>query len=178
MARPNVVLIGYRGTGKSTVAGILAGELGMEVVSTDGEIVRRAGTGIPEIVEARGWDGFRDLETEAVKAAAAEGGRILDCGGGAILREENRRALRQNGVVVWLRASVGAIADRIRTDDQRPSLTGGKSFVDEIGEVLAEREPIYGEACHFSVETDGKKPEEVADEILGELGRRGLREYT
>jgi shikimate kinase len=174
VGKKNLVLIGYRGTGKSTVAAILAERLGRSVLSTDGEIIRRAGVSIPEIVEEHGWDWFRDLETAVVRDASAGKAKILDCGGGAILREENRRALRENGVVVWLRASVDTIADRIRTDDQRPSLTGEKSFVDEIADVLEEREPVYREACHVEIDTDGRSPAEISNLILEELSTYNL----
>jgi shikimate kinase len=76
--------------------------------------------------------------------------------------------------VIWLRASVETIADRIRTDDQRPSLTGKRSFVDEIGEVLAEREPMYEAASHFVVDTNGRRPEGIAADIFEELRRRNV----
>jgi shikimate kinase len=174
VGRKNLVLIGYRGTGKSTVAAILAERLGRGVISTDEEIVRRAGAPIPRIVEEHGWDWFRDLESAVVRDVAAGTGKILDCGGGAILREENRRALREKGVVVWLRASVDTIADRIRTDDQRPSLTGQKSFVDEIADVLEEREPVYREACHVEIDTENRSPAEIAALILEELSTVNL----
>jgi shikimate kinase len=165
----NIVLIGYRGTGKSTIGRILADRLGLPMVSTDEEIVRLAGATIPEIVERHGWDHFRDLESSVIERVTARGVQVLDCGGGAVLRVANRERLRENGVVVWLRASVKEIADRIRTDDQRPSLTGARSFVDEIEQVLKEREPIYQESCHFLMDTDGRHPDEIASTILKEL---------
>lgn len=170
----NLVLIGYRGTGKSTVGGILAGRLGRPLVSTDEEIVRLARAGIPEIVDRHGWDHFRDLESRVIDNVTASDGQVLDCGGGAILRKANRDRLRAGGFVVWLRASVQEIANRIRTDDQRPSLTGKQSFVEEVEEVLVEREPVYRQACHFSVDTDGRCPDDIASEILEELRRRNL----
>lgn len=169
-----MVLIGYRGTGKSTVGRILADHLGRPLVSTDEGIVRRAGCTIPEIVERHGWKWFRDLESDVIRDLAGQGGQVVDCGGGAILREENRERLRTSGLVIWLRASVAAIAGRIRSDDQRPSLTGNRSFVDEIEEVLREREPVYRLAGHVAVDTDGRTPGEVAEEVLGELRKHGL----
>ncbi len=85
----NIVLIGYRGTGKSTVAECLASARGWPRASLDEEIVKRSGMSIPEIVERMGWDHFRDLESGVVKDFAAKEGWILDTGGGVILREEN-----------------------------------------------------------------------------------------
>lgn len=161
----NVVLVGYRGTGKSSVARRVAQDLGLRAVSLDAEIVRRAGKSIPEIVAERGWPGFRDLEEEVVRACAAEDGQVIDCGGGVIERDANFAPLRSAGPVIWLRASVAAIADRIRGDDQRPSLTGAKSFVDEIAEVLARREPLYRRIAHHTVETDGRTVDDVATQV-------------
>ena len=166
--KKNLVLIGYRGTGKSQVARRLESRLGMRVLSGDAEIVHRAGCSIPELVEKDGWEGFRDLESEVVADQAAEEGVILDCGGGAILREENRRVLRECGWVVWLRARPETIRARISGNEDRPSLTG-KSFLDEITDVLTEREPIYKECADVEIETDARTLDEIADEIIHRL---------
>jgi len=165
MMKKNIVLIGYRGTGKSQVARRLAARLGMRVLSGDDEIVRRAVCSIPELVAAHDWEHFRDLESAVVADQAAGSGVILDCGGGAILREANRRALRASGWVVWLRASPETIRSRIVGNEDRPSLTG-KSFLDEITEVLTEREPIYRECADAEIQTDGLSLDEVVDAVL------------
>lgn len=161
----NVVLIGYRGTGKSAVAAALGRELGLEVVSLDAEIVRAAGQPIPAIVEQRGWPGFRDLEQQVVRDAAARDGLVIDCGGGVVEREANFDVLRAAGPVVWLKASVQTIAQRIGGDDQRPSLTGTQSFVQEIGEVLQRREPLYQRLAHHAIDTDQRSVEQVVAEL-------------
>src|SRR5262245_7937189 len=109
----NLVLIGYRGTGKSTVANLLAGQLGMEVISLDREIVRQAGCPIPEIVATHGWPYFRDVEAEITARCAARDNIIIDAGGGVILRPENVAHLRRGGKLFWLRASVPVIVARI-----------------------------------------------------------------
>jgi shikimate kinase len=162
----NLVLIGYRGTGKSAVAGRLAERLGMEMVGMDAEIVRRAGRPIPDIVEAEGWPAFRDMETELAKELSARTGMIIDCGGGVIERPENIEALKAGGRVFWLKASVDAIVHRIGGDDQRPSLTGTKSFTDEVAEVLERRTPLYDAASHHAVDTDGKTVDHVVADVL------------
>lgn len=150
----NIVLIGYRGTGKSTVAEILAKRLGMSVVSTDKMIIERAGKSIPDIVASSGWDYFRDLESEVIKDVSEFKDIIIDAGGGVIIRETNTKNLKKNGVVFWLTASVPTIVKRIKADNQRPSLTGAKSFVEEVEEVLAQRVPLYKSAADFEVNTE------------------------
>lgn len=165
----NIVLIGYRGTGKSTVGKVVAARLGCELLSTDAEIVKLAGQTIPQIVEQYGWEYFRDLETEMCQGLAGKDGLVLDTGGGAILRPQNVDMLKRMGKLFWLTASVETIAKRIGSDTQRPSLTGTKSFIDEIQDVLRERAPKYQAAADHVIETEGKSVSQVADEILARL---------
>jgi shikimate kinase len=128
----NLVLIGYRGTGKSTVATLLAARLGLPVVSLDQEIVRAAGRSIPDIVAEHGWPHFRDLESAITARVAARDDIIIDAGGGVILREENVAHLRRGGLLVWLRASVPVIVARIEGGTERPALIAGKTFTEEV----------------------------------------------
>ncbi len=166
----NVVLVGYRGTGKSAVAEVLARDLGLQVVCLDAELQRKAGKPIPEVVEEFGWPGFRDLEEEIVRTFAARDGQVIDCGGGVIEREANFGVLRAAGPVVWLKASTDTIVRRIQGDDQRPSLTGAKSFTDEVAEVLERRTPLYQRISHHEVDIDGKRVEAVVDDIKRAIG--------
>ncbi len=161
----NLVLIGYRGTGKSVVARLLGERLGRRVVGLDDEIVRRAGQPIPQIVAQSGWDRFRDLESEVVCDYAAQDGLVVDCGGGVIERPANIEALRRQGRLVWLKASVATIVGRIQGGVERPALTAGRSFTDEVAEVLARRTPRYAAAAHFAVDTDTRTPDMIADVI-------------
>jgi shikimate kinase len=165
----NVVLIGYRGTGKSTVGKIVATRLGRILVSTDAEIVKLVGQSIPEIVKNNGWEYFRDLEAKVCQEFAGRTGLVIDTGGGAILRSRNVEVLKETGTLFWLTASVNTITERIGQDSQRPSLTGDKSFVDEIQDVLRERTPKYQAAADYVIETDGRSAPQVADEILARL---------
>ncbi|MCU0875257.1 MAG: shikimate kinase [Pirellulaceae bacterium] len=110
----NVVLVGYRGTGKSAVGSLLARQLGLRAVSLDAELQRRAGKSIPDIVQEVGWPGFRDLEEQVVATFAAQDGQVLDCGGGVIEREANFERLRAAGPVVWLKARTETIVRRIQ----------------------------------------------------------------
>ncbi len=162
----NIVLIGYRGTGKSCVAKILSRLLYWPVFHMDDEIVARAGKSIHQIVARNGWNYFRDLESEAVQEACARDQLIVDTGGGVILLEKNVQSLRQNSVVIWLKALPEIIARRIKGDTERPSLTGEKSFLEEIEEVLSERTPRYQAAADHEINTDRLSPEQVAEKIL------------
>jgi len=161
----NVVLIGYRGTGKSTVGRLLARRLEFDYLGLDDEIVKRAGRTIPEIVEAEGWDSFRDLEAEVVRESSARDRCVLDTGGGVVLREENTRRLARGGVVFLLVSEIADIVARIQGDTQRPSLTGARSFTEEVEEVLREREPKYQAAAQHVVDTSRLSPEQAVDVI-------------
>jgi shikimate kinase len=162
----NVVLVGYRGTGKSTVGRLLAGRLGLHVVSLDAELQRKAGKSIPEVVQEVGWPGFRDLEEQVVAESAAQDGQVIDCGGGVVEREVNFERLRAAGPVVWLKASTATIVRRIEGDTQRPSLTEAKSFTDEVEEVLRRRTPLYRRVAHHEIDTDDRTVEDIAGEIV------------
>lgn len=165
----NIVLIGYRGTGKSAVGQILAERLGRSLVNMDAEIVRQAGMSIPRIVELHGWDHFRDLETAEARKLAGLDKLVVDCGGGVIEREENVSILQQNARVFWLKASVATIVSRIEGDTQRPALTAGKSFTEEVAEVLERRTPKYRNAAHFTIDTDLFPPKQIAEQIIALL---------
>lgn len=157
----NLVLIGYRGTGKSTIARILGERLHRDVVSLDEEIVRTAGMPIPRIVEQSGWPLFRDMESAEVRKASARADLVIDAGGGVVLRPENVAALKNSGVLILLTASIPTIASRIGSDANRPSLTG-KSVADEIATVLSERNLLYHAAADGTVATDDNTPDEAA----------------
>jgi shikimate kinase len=162
----NIVLIGYRGTGKSAVAEILSNALQMKSIGMDAEIVKRAGISIPEIVEKYGWPRFRDMEAELAREIGTKDNIIIDTGGGVIERPENIEDLRRNGLTFWLKASVGVIVKRIETGTGRPALTKGKSFTEEVTEVLEKRIPKYLSAACYDIDTDNITPDEVAARIV------------
>jgi len=163
----NIVLIGYRGTGKTTIAKKLGERLSMRAVCMDDEIVRRVGEPIPAFVEKHGWDHFRDIESQVAADFGNEDGLIIDAGGGVIVRQQNIDNLKNNGLIFWLVADEQTIVGRIKDGTERPSLSGSKSFVDEVSEILAERNPKYRAAADHIIDTAKNSADQAADIIAG-----------
>ncbi len=171
----NIALIGYRGVGKSSVAKMLAARLSRPMLSTDEEIVKRAKLSIPDIVTQFGWDHFRDLESEVCLDVSSRDGLVLDTGGGSILRPQNVNALKARGILFWLTAEAETVRRRIGGDTQRPSLTGTKSFTEEIEDVMRERRPKYEAAADHVIATDHRSLNEIVNAIVDKVkqGRNG-----
>jgi shikimate kinase len=171
----NIVLIGYRATGKTTLARLLAEQLGWTWMDADVEIERRAGKTIAKMFAEDGEPAFRDLEARVIADLCGQDRLVLAAGGGAPLREESRQTMQANGQVVWLTAAPETILARMTGDSttaaRRPSLTD-RDPLDEILHLLAKREPVYRESAHLVVDTEGKTPEQLAEEILTRLGER------
>ena len=166
----NIVLIGYRGTGKTTVGRLVAEQLHWPLIDADVELERRAGRTIREIFATDGETTFRDLETQVLSDLLQAEGQVLSLGGGVVLRPENREQIRAaNHRVVWLQATVEAIYTRIHGDpttaERRPALTASGGY-EEIVQLLAAREPLYSECAEFIVATAGKTAEQVAAEVV------------
>ncbi len=165
-------LIGYRGTGKSTVGMRLARRLQWDWLDADNELERRAGRSIKEIFATDGEPVFRQLEREVLVDLLSRRRLVLSTGGGCVLNAETRRDLRAAGPVVWLRASVETIASRILHDQstkaRRPNLTatGG---IDEIRTLLVQREPLYRECATITIDTEGLSFIKVVTQILSQL---------
>ncbi|MDP8246004.1 MAG: shikimate kinase [Candidatus Hinthialibacter antarcticus] len=162
----NLVLIGYRGTGKSVLSNQVADKLGWPVFHMDEMLVERFGRPIPEFVEANGWDAFRDEEQKLTEELANKDQCVIDCGGGVIVRDANIEALRQSGFVVWLQAPVEVIAERIMGDANRPSLTGKGTAADEVRDVLSQREALYQKASHATIDTNSCSIEQCVEMIF------------
>ena len=162
----NIVLIGYMGSGKSTVAKELYIKTGMEVLDTDALIVEEQGKSINGIFQTDGEDAFRKLETELLwRLSEKTSAYILSTGGGMPVREENRKILKKIGTVFFLKAGTDTILERVKGDQQRPLLQGTDQRT-KISRMLAERTPAYESAADHIVETDDRTAEEVAEEIL------------
>lgn len=168
----NIILIGYRATGKTTVARLLAERLGWDCIDADVEIERCAGKSIARIFAEDGEPAFRNLEVEVTANLCRHDRLVLAAGGGAPMREENRQAMRAGGQVVWLTARPETIHARMSGDattaSRRPSLTERSAF-GEIVHVLARREPVYRETAHLEIDTEGKSPGQIVEEILRQI---------
>jgi shikimate kinase len=163
-----IFLIGYRGTGKTTVARLLAEALGWPWLDSDEVLERKYGRTIRDIFATEGEQGFRDKEEAILGELWALGRHVIATGGGVVLREINRERLRASGCVVWLTAEAETIHRRLQGDattwGRRPALTGAPAL-QEIGELLKQREPHYRSCAHLTVSTEGRSPAEVVAEI-------------
>ena len=169
----NIVLIGMRGSGKTTIGKLLARRLGKQYIEMDELIVQRLGLSIPEIVDTYGWQKFRDAEAEITFEVGGLDNVVNATGGGVVTREENIRELKKKGKLVWLKANTDTLLKRIGNGQSRPSLTG-KSPREDMEAVMAERSPIYQRAADFIVDTEGKRPEEIVDAIVKLLTEQEL----
>lgn len=171
-----ISLIGYRGTGKTTVAPLLAARCRCTAIDADEQLERTGGRTIAEIFATDGEPEFRRLERETIVGFLKRNDIVLSVGGGAILNAETRRDLQAAGPVIWLKAKPETIAARIAADPvtaaRRPNLTSAGGM-DEIRQLLAAREPLYREAASLEVETDGKTAAQIVAEIESHLAAHG-----
>ena len=168
-----ITLIGYRGSGKSTVAQELARRLGWDWIDADAAIEQAAGKTIREIFADEGEAGFRHHERLTLAALLSRDRLIVAAGGGAILNADTRRDMKAAGPVVWLQASVSVLEQRIADDPttagRRPNLAGGGT--EEITRLLAEREPLYRDCASHNVFTDNLSVAEIAERIAVAVGK-------
>jgi len=163
----NIVLTGFMGTGKSEVARELSRLRGMRLIDIDREIETSQRKSISEIFSRYGEDYFRQIETAAILQFASEQGVIISTGGGAVMREENLKALQAHGIIFCLTASPETIMLRTAGDNERPLLQCDDRQR-RISELLTERQPFY-EKAGIMINTEGKTPLEIAKEIIGKI---------
>lgn len=165
----NIVLIGFMGSGKSTISKKLSERFGMEIVEMDQIIAEREQMSISEIFATKGEPYFRDLETNLLIELQAEKNVVISCGGGVPMRECNVIEMKKNGKVVLLTARPETILERVKDDHSRPLLENNKS-VEYISELMEKRREKYEAASDIIVETDGKSADEICEEIAKRVG--------
>ncbi len=164
----NIFLVGLMGSGKTTIGRALAKRLNKRFVDADHEIEARTGASIPLIFEIEGEASFRQREADVIRDLTALEGIVLATGGGAVLNEGSRQFLRERGIVVYLRASVGSILQRTSHDRNRPLLQTADPKA-RIEELSRQRAPLYEAVAHITVETGRPNVQSVVQNILAQL---------
>ena len=162
----HIYLIGYMGTGKTTVGNLLSSKLSLPLLEMDEILTDRFSMSISEIFDAFGEDAFRSAEEDLLEEISTmENPSIVSCGGGVILSDNNRRILRESGTTVLLQADPMEIFKRLQNNNTRPLLSGGNKL-EKISKIYEERLPLYKEAAEIIIDTDNKTPEEIVDELI------------
>ena len=167
-----VILIGYRGSGKTSVGERLAAHLGRPFFDTDALVEKRARLSIDAIVSTMGWTPFRKLEKQVIESVSGKSNRVIATGGGAVMDPANVGFLKRNGRIFWLKADAQTLRQRMEKDQvagkDRPSLTGIDPLK-EIQALLSQREPVYQRICDVMIETEGYSVWDVTKRILNIL---------
>jgi shikimate kinase len=161
-----IFLIGFMGSGKTSVGRELSKRLNIPVFDTDEEIIRSTRRSITEIFEVEGEPFFRALELETLRVLTIPNS-IITTGGGIVLREENRKWMKENGVVIYLDVTPEATLKRLKGDQTRPLLQSDKEV--KVPKLLNERMPLYLEAANMIIETTDKTVETIVSELIQRL---------
>jgi len=159
----NIILIGFMGTGKTTVGQRLADMLGWTFTDTDKQIEELAGKSIPEVFAEHGEEYFRQLETEVIHRISSQDRLVVSTGGGAVLKAANREAMLRSGLVVALKADAETIISRVRGDTNRPLLAG--DLEGKVNQLLQERAGAY-DFAHVTIDTSNMAVEDIVRVIL------------
>jgi shikimate kinase len=164
----NIIFIGYRCTGKTTIGKQVAADMGLPFYDTDALIEEQSGRTIREIVADEGWESFRKDESAVIRKLSAENGCVIALGGGAVLDEANVRHFKADGFFVWLTAGIDVIIRRMKDDgksgSQRPALSEAGLY-EEVAAVLEERRSRYEAAADIRIDTDERPIQEIAEEV-------------
>ncbi|HJP06350.1 MAG: shikimate kinase AroK [Acidiferrobacteraceae bacterium] len=171
----NVYLVGPMGVGKTTVGRALAKSLGMDFIDSDARIEERTGVSISTIFDIEGEGGFREREAQMIFELVQQKNIVLATGGGAVTREDVRKAMRHNGLVIYLHATVDMLVERTRSSKNRPLLNTSKEPREVLETLMQEREPLYRAEADIVFETDARSPHAVARDICSEIRQRWQR---
>ena len=170
-----IFLVGFSGTGKSTVGRRVASLLGWEFADADEQIVKRAGVVVEQIFVDEGEAGFREREAKEIFELVKRKNIVLATGGGAVTREDVRKAMRHNGLVIYLHATLEMLVERTRSSKNRPLLNTGADPREVLEALMLEREPLYRAEADIVFETDSRSPHAVARDICSEIRKRWQR---
>jgi shikimate kinase len=170
--KKNIVLIGFMGTGKTSIAKALATKLKKEFVNIDDLISVKSGKSIPEIFEQDGEQTFRELEIEVVKEISDKKNVVIDCGGGVILNGINIERLKINAKIILLTASPEVILERILKEDGKRPLLCTQDKMERIKDLLFIREPLYKEAADYEIDTSNMNIDQTIDKILKFMNKK------
>ncbi len=173
--KKHIFLIGFMGVGKTTVSQKLKALMNADEIDMDAVIVRENHMTISEMFERFGEDYFREKETELLRRIAGYKPTIVSCGGGCVMRKENVALMKACGTIVLLTAEPVTVYHRVKNGTARPVLNGHMN-VKYIAGLMEKRRAAYEGACDLSVSTDGKRPAQIAEEILGQITRS--KDYT
>ena len=164
----NIYLVGFMGSGKSTVGKILAEKLNMKFVDIDKLIEEKEGMKIKDIFEQKGESYFRELERKQIEAIVNQEGLVVSTGGGLGANLDNMNLMKKNGDVVWLDVSLNTVLDRLKNDQDRPLL---KQPIEKIKQLFEERKNVY-RLANIRINADKKTPSQIVEEILTKIKRR------
>ena len=165
----NIILVGPMGSGKTSIGRKLSVSLSLDFFDSDHEIIEKTGVSIDHIFDVEGEKGFRVRESEAIKNLCNMTNVIIATGGGSVLLEENRKLMMQAGLVVYLSSSVDQILRRTAKSKSRPLLEKSNNRRKTITDIVQARDPLYKEVAKLVINTNGKKLNEVIDEIVKAL---------
>ena len=168
MRKNHIFLIGFMGSGKSTVAKYLSSVYQMKQIEMDAQIEKDEGRSISSIFEKEGEEYFRTLETELLKNLDSEKTFVVSCGGGVAVKEENVREMKAKGRIVFLTVQPETVYKRVKNSHNRPLLEGNMN-ISYIKELMEKRREFYEKAADFQVKTDGRTAEEIGEEIMKEI---------
>lgn len=161
----HIMLIGFMGTGKSTISHELAKKTGRKEIDLDAFIEEKKQKEIKAIFAEEGEEKFREYESECLIEVLQDAPEIISCGGGTVIREENVRHMKEKGRIVLLIATPQTVYERVKDSDNRPVLNGNMN-PEYIEKLMEKRRALYDRASDITVSTDGKSPQQIAEEIL------------
>ncbi len=164
----NIFLIGFMGTGKSTVSRYLSTRFSMESVEMDAVIAKRKGMRISDIFAKFGEEYFRNLETNLLIEMQSKSNTVVSCGGGVSMRETNVKEMKKNGRVVLLTATPNTIYERVKDSHDRPLLEGHKN-IPYIAQLMEARREKYEAAADIVIATDGRSESQICEELVKKL---------